>query len=489
MELFGFDISIIFSLSNLMAILIGTFVGMLIGALPGLGAAIAIVLLLPLSYGMEPLASILMLLATYQAAEYGGSISSIMLGIPGTPAAAATLLDGNRLARKSSPGKALAYSLSASTIGGIFGGLVLIFFSLPLSKFALVISDPEFFLIGLLGLIAVAGLSSRDTIRSFISVVLGLMAGTVGQDLFTGENRFTLGQIELMDGISLVALLVGMFAFSELFKMVNEDLDTKYTVSKQNLKTNLTMNEFKSVIKPKFIGSTIGSVIGIFPGLGSATASWFAYSAAKRYSKKPETFGQGNPEGIAAPESANNATVGGALVPLLTLGIPGSPATAIIMGAFIIHGIQPGPKLFSTNVTLVNGIFYGFLLTTIAMFIVGKFITPVFARVIKVPNPILIPIVLVLSIIGIFVARNMFFDIWFGILIGILSFILVKLQFSLPSFILGFILCPIIEESLRRALLLSNGSYSIFITRPYSIIILCIILIFLIFTVVKGKKN
>jgi putative tricarboxylic transport membrane protein len=489
MDLFGFNIVSLFTWSNILAIAFGTFVGMLIGALPGLGATLAIVLLLPLTYTMEPLASILMLLAAYQAAEYGGSISSIILGIPGTPAAAATVLDGNPLAKQSSPGKALAYSLYASTIGGLFGGLVLLFLSVPLVKLALAMSDPEFFLIGILGLIAVVALSSRDVTKSLISVVLGLMAGTVGMDIISAAPRFTFGRPELMDGINIIALLVGMFAFSEILVMVSEELRKKYVTDRTGLKTKLTMKEFKRVVKPIGIGSVIGSIVGIFPGMGAGPASWFAYSEAKRVSKKPEEFGKGSPEGIAAPEAANNAVVGGALVPLLSLGIPGSASTAIIMGAFIIHGLQPGPRLFSTEVELVYGIFYGFLLTTFAMFILGKYITTLFARVLTVPNPILVPTVLVFSIIGIYAAHYLFFDLWFALLIGLISFIARKLDFSLPSFILAFVLSPIIEESFRRSLILSEGSYSIFFTRFYSILILLIILAIVVVSIIKWRKE
>lgn len=476
MTVFEFDFQSLFEGSSLLGILIGTLVGMLIGALPGLGATVAIVLLLPFTYGMEPLASILMLVAAYQAAEYGGSISSIILGIPGTPAAAATILDGNTLARKSSPGKALAYSLTASTIGGLFGGVILLFLSLPLSAIALRMGDPEFFLIGILGLIAVAGLSARDVTRSFISVVLGLMAGTVGIDVISSAQRFTLGQAELLDGLHLVAVLVGIFAIAEILSMISTDLYRTYVTDKRGLSTHISFREFWRTGRAISIGSVIGSIIGIIPGMGAGASSWFAYSLARNTSKDPKSFGKGNPEGIAAPEAANNATVGGALLPLITLGIPGSASTAIILGAFIIHGIQPGPSIFTTNPTLVFGIFYGFLLACIAMFAVGKLLTPFFAHVLKTPNFLLVPIILILALIGVYASNYMIFDLWVALAFGVVFFLLNKLDFSAPAFILAFVLSPILEESLRRALLISNGSYTMFITRSYSIGILAIII-------------
>lgn len=468
---------------------LGTFVGLLIGTLPGLGATIAIVLLLPLTYSMTPLASILLLLAAYQGAEYGGSISSIIIGVPGTPAAAATVLDGNAMAKKNSPGKALGYSLTSSTIGGLVGGLVLVFLSVPLAKLAVRFSDPEFFLIGLLGLLAVAGLASKDLTKSMISVVLGLAVGTVGLDVFTGVPRFTLGHFELMEGITMVALLVGIFAFSEVISMISDDINKRYVTDSSRLKTHITFKEFKNVFRSTMVGSVIGSFVGILPGMGAGPASWFAYSEAKRTSKNPEEFGKGAPDGITAPEAANNATVGGALIPLLALGIPGSPSVAIIMGAFIIHGIQPGPKIFSEEPELVSGIVYGFLVSTLLMYILGKMVTTMFSKALTIPNPILIPIVLILSIIGVYSAKSLFFDLWLALFVGIISFFLKRLEFSLPAFILAFVLSPIIEQSLRRSLLLSDGSYSIFINRPYSITILILIVIILTFSIFKSIKR
>ncbi len=489
MEIFGYDILNLFTLENVLFILLGTFVGLVCGALPGLGVIVAIILLFPITYVISPLASILMLLAAYQSADYGGSISSITLGIPGTPQAAATVLDGYTLAKKESPGKALTYSLTASTIGGIFGGLVLIFLSKPLANFAIKLSDPEFFLIGILGLLAVGMLSSKDKMKSLISVILGLMFGTVGMDLMTGTERATFDQIELMDGINLIALLVGIFAVSELFNMIKEGLNKKNVTQNDKLKTGLKLNEYKRIVKPTAIGSVIGAVTGIFPGLGAGAASWFAYSLSKKVSKKPETFGEGNPEGIAAPESANNAVVGGAMVPLLALGIPGSASIAIIMGAFMVHGIQPGPNVLMTNSELVNGIFYGFLLTTVAMYVMGRFVTAGFARILVVPNSFLVPIVFILCLVGVFITKKSFFDLWFLLVVGIIFFFLKELDFSLPSVILAFVLCPIIEVSLRRSLVLSDGSYAVFFTRPISAVILVLIVGIIGFGVFQWLKQ
>src|SRR5699024_11138110 len=295
----------------------------------------------------------------------------------------------------------------------------------------------------------------------------------------TGAQRYTFGNFELIDGLSFVALLVGVFAVTEIFNMIQKDLQKKYDIRKNQLNAKITLKEFKSILKPTSIGSAIGSIIGVLPGVGSATACWCAYDGAKRASKKPEEFGKGNPEGIAAPESANNAVVGSSLVPLLALGIPGSGSMAVIMGAFIIHGVQPGPMVFSKDTELVHSILLAFLFTTVALFIVGKLLTPVFASVLKVPNPILIPIVFILAILGAFASKDMYLDIWIALITGVVFYFLKKVDYSFPAFVLGFVLSPIIEENFRRSLIMSEGSYSIYFTRPYSIGLIIILLLFI----------
>jgi putative tricarboxylic transport membrane protein len=438
-----------------------------------------VVLLLPLTYSMTPLASILMLIAAYQGSEYGGSISSIILGIPGTPAAVATTIDGNALARQDKAGLALGYSLAASTLGGIVGGIVLIFLAVPLARLAVRFADPEFFLIGVAGLIAVSALSSKNGVKSALSVLLGLMVGTVGLDAFTGIPRYTFGTLELLEGVAMIALLTGMFAFSELFAIVSGELGKTFASKTKRLSTGLSLVQFRTIVRPASIGAGIGSIVGIFPGMGAGPASWFAYIQAKKSSRTPERFGQGAPQGIAAPEAANNATVGGALVPLLALGIPGSPSTAIILGAFIIHGIQPGPNLFTNSGDLAMGLFYGFLIATLVMYVAGRLVTNLFARTLTISNTYLVPMVLILSIVGIYASNGLHFDLWLALGVGVFAYLLKRMDYSLPSFILAFILSPIIEESWRRSMLLSDGSLTIFVTRPYALTILILTVLFL----------
>ncbi len=492
MDLFFNDLANLFNLTNILCILLGTVVGMVFGALPGLGTVIAVALLLPVTFTLPPLAGILMLLATYQAGEYGGSISAILLGVPGTPQAAATVIDGHPMAVNESPGKALSFSLLSSSIGGIFGGLVLIFISIPLAKFALNFGSPEYFLLGVIGLMAVGLLSGTDKVKSSISVLLGLMAGTVGVDTLTGVNRATFNQPELMDGINLVAFLVGMFAISELFLMISKGLNTSYSGDGRSLKTGLSAKEVKGIAKPTLIGSLIGAGTGILPGIGGGASCWFAYAVVSKTSKTPEAFGKGCAEGIAAPESSNNASAGGALVPFLALGIPGSAAIAIIMGAFIMHGIQPGPNVFTAERDLVYGIFYGFILTTVAMYLVGRLLTPAFSRVLVVPNSFLVAIVFVLCLIGIYASKSAFFDLWLALGIGVVFYILKRLNYSVSSVIIAYVLAPIIEENFRRSLTLSNGDYGVFFSSIYSIALVLMIVAALggsIFADIKKRRT
>lgn len=489
MGLLSFDFSLLFSFKSLFAIVFGTMAGLLVGALPGLGAAVGTALLIPVTYTMEPLPAVLMLVALYEAAEYGGSISAIVLGIPGTSAAVATCLDGTPMAKQGYPGKALGYSLYSSTTGGLIGSIVLMTLTVPLAKLTIKFSDPELFLIGVLGMISVCCLSTKDIPKTIISIVFGLLLGTVGLDVLTGTERYTFGIDYLSDGIALVALLTGLFALSEVLNMSVGDLKKRYVEDTKNLKTKISLKEYTNVLVTIIKSAVIGVIAGIIPGLGGSAGSWFAYTEAKRSSKNPEKFGTGEPKGIAAPEAANNAVVSGALVPLLTLGIPGSPTAAIIASALMIQGIEPGPMVFKGNPDLVYGIFWGLLFATILMFVLGKYTTSLWARLLVIPNFILIPIVMVAALIGSYAVRGMFIDVWIAVAAGGIVFFLKKLDYSVPGFVLSFILAPMIERSFRRSLMLSHGSYSIFVSRGYSIGVLALIVLMVANMIYRMFKN
>lgn len=301
MGLTEFDVSVLFDPLNIVAILVGSLAGMFFGAIPGVGAMVVLVLFLPISFLLPPLPAVLLLLAVYQSSEYGGSISSIILGIPGSPSNVATILDGHPMAQSGMPGKALGYSLWASAIGGLVGGLALLFLAVPIAAFAMTLSYPEYFLLGMLGILAVAVISSHDLVRSIISAILGLMVGTVGMDLITGAPRFTGGQMELYSGFTLVAIILGMFAFSEVITMIRDN-GSQPAPDTLSVKTKVPFAELRTTAKATTGGSIIGSLIGIFPGTGSGTASWFGYSLAKKLSRNPDRFGKGSPEGIAGAE-------------------------------------------------------------------------------------------------------------------------------------------------------------------------------------------
>lgn len=475
MDFLQFDLTALLDPFNLLVILIGSVMGVLFGAIPGVGTMVILVLFLPISFMLEPLPAILLLLAVYQSSEYGGSISSIMLGIPGSPSNVATLLDGYPMTKQRTPGRALALSLYASTIGGLVGGLALVFLSQPMASFAMQLSYPEYFLVGTLGIMAVAVISSNDFLRSVISAVLGLMVGTVGMDLITGSPRFTGGQMELFDGFSLVAIIIGIFAFSEVITMIRERANAEPPKDIPKVSTKLPLREFRPNIKAALIGSSVGTGVGIFPGTGSGTASWFGYGLSKKFSNDPKKFGHGSPEGLVGCESANNSSVGGALLPLLTLGIPGSPAVAIVMGAFLMHGIVPGPHTFTSDPVLTYGILFGFVLTSVGMFLSGKLLTPMFSRIVKIPGELLVPGVLLISIVGVYAANTSIFELWVAIIIGLIGFFMRNMGFSLPAFVLAFVLSGIIEENFRRSLLASGGDFTVFVTRPVSLVIVLLI--------------
>ncbi|MEG2174174.1 MAG: tripartite tricarboxylate transporter permease [Oscillospiraceae bacterium] len=488
----NYDITQLFEPSLLLAIILGTFVGMLIGAMPGLGPTIAMVMLIPLTYSLTPTAAVLLLLAAYQAAEYGGSISSIVLGIPGTVSAVATVLDGNALARKGAPGKALGYSLTASTIGGLIGGLALIFMSGPMSKLASKMSDPEYVLLAIAGLIVAATISGKNFLKSLMSVGIGLLLSTVGVDIFTGVRRFTFGTSSLVDGLKMISLIIGFFAITEVFNIVGKDLHTVYATADKTkgLNTHISLKELKDVALAIVVGSVLGSFLGGVPGLGPAIATFLAYSIIKKIGKKGTVpYGEGNPLGIAAPESANNAAVGGNIMPLLVFGIPNNSTIAIVMSAFIVHGVKPGPKVFVSEPDLVAGILLGFLLTTVVMFIIGKCLTPLFAKALLVPNNLLMTIVLVISILGTYASEKTYFSVAIAIAFGVVGFFLKKLDFSEGSIVLAFVLGPMIEENYRRTLLVSRGSNMIFLQRPISLALIGIMVIFFVSMIIfKIKK-
>lgn len=483
-------VKLIFTFESLILIFLGSAIGIVIGALPGLGPSVGLALMLPLTIGMTPTSAIVLLVAIYMTAEYGGSITAILIGTPGTSAATATVLDGYALTKKGQPGKALGASLTASTIGGMFTTLVLLFLTMPLMTMALKFGPAEYFALGIFGLSLVASLSGESMLKGLLMALVGLVIATIGLDPLTGTARFTFGSYNLYDGIPLIAALVGLYAISEVFIMLvqkEKKLDAK--ISKKEVSNFISFKEFKMTFPVMLQGSVIGSIIGVIPGAGGSIAAWVSYQQSKRIAKDKDEYGKGALSGIAAPESSNNATVGGALIPLLSLGIPGSPTAAILLGAFMLHGLSPGVDLMETNGHVFYGLVIGLFITCIIMFIIGYSLTKVWVKIINVPTAYIAPIVLGISIIGVYSIRNMMFDVYLALILGVVGFFLRRYGFPLAPIVLALVLGNMIESNFRRALLISEGDWMIFIQKPISLVLILIALITFVVPMIQSMRK
>jgi putative tricarboxylic transport membrane protein len=481
----------VFEPMHFLILLAAVFIGFLGGALPGISGVMLVVILLPITYGMDSTSAFMLLTAIYGASVFSGLITAILYRAPGTPESVTTVFDGYPMTQKGQAGKALGIGILSSTIGGTVGTISLILFTPLLASFALKFSSPEYFALAVLGLTVVAALSQGKLILGLIGVLLGLFVSTIGIDPITGVLRFTYGNSDLAGGIELVPVIIGLFAVSEIIKRSTSTKSMNIKVSK--VKTKI----FDSAITKKISGtiarsSTIGVLIGILPGIGASTAAMIAYSETVRWSKNPEKFGKGAPEGIAAPESANNAAAMGALVPLFALGIPGSGTTAVILGAFIMHGLQPGPSLMTSHSDLIYAVFAGLLIVNIMILVFSKPFISVFSRLLNIPYSIIGPIIIIFCLIGTFAIRNSMFDVIVMLIFGLVGYLLEKIGFPLVTIVLGVVLGPIAESEFRRSLQMTNGDYSIFFTRPISATLLTIAILFLVFSFVKpilAKRN
>lgn len=450
----------------LAAIIAGVLIGIICGVLPGLSASTAVALMVPFTFGMDPVVSVLLLVSVYLAGEYGGSITAIAIGTPGTPAAAATMIDGYEFTKQGKPGLALTTSVVASSIGGMIGAIVLFAFSEPLANVALSFGAPEYFALSIFGLTIIASLASDNLLKGFIVMFLGLFLKSIGLDPFTGEERFTFGVPKLMDGLSFIPALIGLFAMASVFTGIEKSMERakaiKFSFAMPKLK------ELAGMWKVYLHSSLLGSIIGVLPGAGATIASFICYNEVKRFSRKKDQFGKGCLEGVAAPESGNNAVVGGSLVPLLTLGIPGSATAAVLIGALMLHDIQPGPLLFQTNGAIVYGIFAGLFVACIAQLVFGILGVPLWVKVISAPKALLLPVIAAISVVGSYGYNNSIVDVWVMFGFGILGYILKKFNFPVTPIILALVLGGILEENFRRSLIISEGDYSIFMTHPIS---------------------
>ncbi len=474
----------LFTFEHLLIINIGLAAGIIVGALPGLTATMAIALLVPITYSFSSTAGVLLLLAVYAGAIYGGSITAILIKTPGTPSAAATVLDGYEMAAKGQAGAALDMALNASEFGGIFSALLLIFVAPLLAKMALKFGPPEYFALGIFGLSVISSVGGGSVYKGLLMGMLGLFATTIGMDPINGIVRLTFGIDALWNGINVIPAMIGLFAISEIMQKTKTIYDNFGEILKVD-KSKVSLKEFFSYWKTLIKSSMIGSFIGAIPGTGAAIAAFMAYNEAKRSSKTPEKFGTGFIEGVAAPEAANNAVTGSAMIPLLTLGIPGDSVTAILMGALIMKGIVPGPQLFVENKEWVYLIMIGFILINIFMYLQGKLFIKAFVNITKLPTTILIPILTVLCVVGSFAVSNNISDVFIMLIFGLLAYVLMKFKFPITPMVIAIVLGPLVEQNLRRSLIISEGTASIFFTRPISLVFLALSIFIVIYPLFK----
>ncbi|MDR1520055.1 MAG: tripartite tricarboxylate transporter permease [Planctomycetota bacterium] len=476
-----------FTLYYMGMVFFGTFVGILVGAMPGLSSVMGLTIVLPFTFSIDNIGGIFMLLGVFCGSIYGGSITAILINTPGTANSAATVLDGYPMAVKlGQPGRALSISTLASTFGGLFSAVALLGTAPLLAKVAMNFTSPEYFALAAFGLTIVTRVSSKSMIKSLMGAVLGLLFATVGLDLFSGVPRFTFGTVYFTAGIAYIPLMISLYAFSQGMTAAEETAQGAPPVNLMKIESILPRwDDFRLILPTLFRSSAIGVIIGAIPGTGGDIAAWVGYNEAKRWSKHPEKFGAGSPEGIAAPESANNAISGGALIPLLTMGIPGDAGTAVMLGAFMMHGIVPGPLLFKEQGVLVYTIIVGLFIANVFMGLLGYAGIKFFAKIPAIPNAVLVPLIFILCYVGAFALNNNVDDIYFMIAAGIVAFILLKLDFAMPPIILGLILGGIMEKNLARSMVLSKGSFWIFFTRPISCALMLIAIATLVFPVIS----
>ena len=492
LEYIGPALEHLFSLENFLWMNLGVFIGSVFAAIPGLSVILCVILFLPLTYRLSAIPGMMFLLGIYCAGGYGGSVSAILINTPGTPHAAATMLDGNPLSKKGRTKAALKIALYASTIGGIFSALMLLFLGPQVAKVAAMLGTAEYFMVCLFGLTIIAGVAGKSIIKGLISEGLGLLISCVGADPMTSYDRFTFGVNRLYLGLDLAICLIGLFALVEILSKAElKPAALRMDVKKFEDDGKITKEERKRMVLPIALSSLIGTMVGIIPGTGASEASWFSYNTAKNMSKHKEEFGNGSVEGIAAAEAANNAVTGATLIPLLTMGIPGDGTVAIMLSALMINGLNPGLSLFTTQGDIMYAIMIGLIFVNIFMLLQGKSLTKLFAKVVSIPQEILTPIIIIFCFAGAYSVNKSFFDVGVVLVFGALAWILKKLDFPSVPILLGMVLGKMTETNFRRALLLSDGSLSIFFESPICIAFMVLItgtLISIVVGKIKEKK-
>ncbi|MGI6679272.1 MAG: tripartite tricarboxylate transporter permease [Dehalobacterium sp.] len=483
--------------STVLYLVAGVGFGIIIGAIPGLTPTMGVALLVPMTFKMDPATGLIFLGGIYTGSVYGGSVAAILLNVPGAPASIATMFDGNPMAKQGDGERALYLSVLSSGIGGIFGIILLLLFAPPLAAFSLKFGPAESFWVAIFGITIIASLSDKSIVKGLIGGSIGLVLSTVGISTISGTERFTFGAIGLIGGISLVAALIGMFALSQCLSYIEElysSDSSKKEIYTQRKKGSLKMalKNIKESLRALSLGSAIGSIVGIVPGAGGQVASLMAYNEAKRSSKKKELFGTGHPEGLIAAESSNNAMVGGSLIPLLTLGIPGSPTAAVLLGGLLIHGLWPGPELFTTYADVSYTFIFGMLIAQLVMVVLGILGGQYFSKVLLVPQHYLVPAIIALCVIGSFATQNSYSDVLIMVALGICMFLLLKVGVSAAALILGLILGSYAEEGFLLSIRAGEAAGSVFsylFLSPISMVMIALCILSIGSTILLQRRS
>lgn len=479
----------VFQPMNLLLTVFGTVVGVVIGCLPGLSGSMGIILLLPLTYTLEKSAALVMLCGIFCGSMFGGSVSAILLRTPGTPSATATLLDGYPLAQQGKAGKAIGIAAFSSFIGGIISTICLIFIAPQLAKVALKFHSADYFALALFGISIMASAAGKNILKGLISGAIGLLISMVGTDPLVGAARFNFGSTKMLIGFPQLAVLIGVFAISEVFTQVQGGKNV--VEIKEQAVTNVfpSFKEIKGFLLAAIVGSLIGVFIGIVPGTGGAIAVFMAYNVAQKISRHPERFGHGSYEGVAAPEAANNGTTGGALIPMLCLGIPGDTVTSVMLGALTLIGVTPGPQLFTQNASIVYAIFAGMIIIQFLMLGFGVLFARVAPKVLRIPVKYLMPIIMALCIVGAFCLSNQVYHVTVAIAFGFIGYFMKKFNFPGAPLVLGVILGPIAEKNLDRALQLSRNDWSVFFRRPIALTFILLSIGMILWTIISNIRK
>ncbi|GGB06141.1 hypothetical protein GCM10011491_37830 [Brucella endophytica] len=484
----GLGFSTALSLHNLLYCFLGATVGTLIGILPGIGPVATIAMLLPLTFGLEPVTALIMLAGIFYGAQYGSSTTAILINLPGEASSVVTALDGYKLARQGQAGKALAAAALGSFFAGSAATLVIATMGPLLAGVALKFGPAEYFSLMVLGLIASVAMAAGSVMKALAMILVGIMLGLVGQDMYTGAARLTFGSVNLLDGVEFVAIAMGLFGLAEICQNLENENGRASSINRVG-SLMLSRQELRSIVKPILRGTTVGSVLGILPGGGATIGAFAAYMLEKRLSRNPERFGEGAIEGVATPESANNAAAQTSFIPLLTLGIPANATMAMMVGALILHGVTPGPNIISNEPALFWGLIASMWIGNVMLLILNLPLIGIWVKMLGVPYRLLFPVIVALCCIGVYTVNNSSFDVLVMVVFGVVGYLLIKLGCEPTPLLLGLVLGPMLEGNLRRAMLTGRGDPTIFLTRPISAVLLGLVALCLLMMILPHVRR